>query len=308
MIQAIILGAGAGGGFPQWNSNAPGCRRSRAGDPDALPRTQASVAVSGDGQHWFILNASPDLRIQIERTPALHPNGDARSTPIAGVILTNSEVDSIAGLLTLRERQEFTLLAHASVHEQLDANPIFEVVSRALVPRLRMVLDEPIPLMATDGEPAGLTVTAFAVAGKLPLYAEAGLPDPAALSLDGGTVGLCLSDGMRRMLFVPACAMVTPDLLSRARDADCLLFDATLWRDDEMIQAGLGSKTGRRMGHLPVSGPGGVIESFRGLMSGSRILIHMNNSNPVLLADSPERRIAEAAGWVVAHDGMTWQL
>lgn len=295
MIQAIVLGAGAGGGFPQWNSDLPGCRRARSGDPMALPRTQASLAVSGDGEHWMILNASPDIRIQIERTAALHPSGGGRSTPIVAVALTGAEVDCIAGLLTLREGQPFRLLAPASVLSQLDHNPIFDVVSRTLVPRIALPLDAAIAV-----GPAKLAITAFAVPGKAPLYDESSArSDP-----EGETVGLEIDDGVHRLLFIPGCAAMTRSLRERIAGADLLLFDATLWDDDEMIAAGSGIKTGRRMGHMSVGGPGGTIESLRAVSIGRKILVHLNNSNPALLADSGQRGIAEREGWEVAFDGM----
>src|ERR1700735_3227357 len=145
-MQAIVLGAAAGGGFPQWNSNAEACRRARAGDPAARSRTQASVAVSADGVHWFLLNASPDLRRQIELTPALHPQRGLRSTPIAGVVLTGGDVDAIAGLLTLRERHAFNLHGTARMHQVLDANPIFEVLARDVVSRETIVIGDPVAL------------------------------------------------------------------------------------------------------------------------------------------------------------------
>lgn len=308
MIEAVVLGAGAGGGFPQWNSNAPGCVRARSGDPAAAPCTQASIAITTDRIQWFILNASPDLRIQIEHTPALHPTGRLRSTPIAGVILTGGEVDTITGLLCLREGQAFRLLATAEVLSRLDQNPIFEVVSRALVPRIALKLDQPFMLLAPQDDRSGLWVTGFPVPGKVPLYAEAGSLHPADASTDGETIGLDITDGARRLVFVPGCAVMTPELRSRLVGADCVFFDATLWQDDEMIQAGLGVKTGRRMGHMSISGAGGVFDSFRGLAIERKILIHMNNSNPVLLADSVERQSACDQGWDVAHDGMVVSL
>ena len=304
MIEVLVLGAGAGGGFPQWNSNAPACRRSRAGDPAAPAATQASIAVSGDGRHWFLLNASPDLRIQIERNAALHPQDGLRSSPISGVVLTGAEVDTVTGLLTLRERQGFSILATAPVLARLDANPIFEVLARDVVARIAIEPGATMPLPLTDGTPSSLQVTPFRVPGKVPLYAEGGLHEPDAALEDGETIGLEIGDGTSRLLYVPGCAMVTPALRLRLDGADCVFFDATLWRDDEMIRAGLGTKTGRRMGHMSVSGPGGVIESFRDLAVRRKILIHLNNSNPLLLADSEERRIAATAGWTVAHDGM----
>ncbi|MBB2167189.1 pyrroloquinoline quinone biosynthesis protein PqqB [Gluconacetobacter aggeris] len=303
MIDIIVLGAAAGGGFPQWNSNAPGCRRARAGDPDALPRTQASIAISGDGAHWFVVNASPDLRTQIGQTPALHPHEGLRSTPIAGVILTGGEVDTVTGLLTLRERQPFTLLGTRPVLDLLDANPIFEALDRAIVPRLALALDAPHALTLPDGKPAGLTITPFAVPGKVPLYAETG-PDPAAIVENGETVGLAITDGTRHVFFIPGCARMTGALRARLRGADIVFFDGTLWTDDEMLRAGVGQKTGQRMGHMSVSGTDGTISALADLDIGHRILIHINNSNPVLLADSPERAAARAAGWDVAFDGM----
>lgn len=303
MIDIIVLGAAAGGGFPQWNSNAAGCRRARSGDPDALPRTQASIAISGDGAHWFVVNASPDLRTQIGQTPALHPHESLRSTPIAGVILTGGEVDTVTGLLTLRERQPFTLLGTRPVLDLLDANPIFEALDRAIVPRLALTLDAPYALALPDGSPAGLTITPFAVPGKVPLYAESG-PDPAAIVENGETVGLAITDGTRHVFFIPGCAHMTEALRARLRGADMVFFDGTLWTDDEMLRAGLGQKTGQRMGHMSVSGANGAISALADLQIEHKILIHINNSNPVLLADSPEHAAARAAGWDVAFDGM----
>src|ERR1700749_3949438 len=167
-MQVRVLGAAAGGGFPQWNSNAAGCRRARAGDPRAKPRTQASVAVRADGGHWFLLNASPDLRQQIEATPCLHPRHGLRSSPIAGVILTGGDVDAIAGLLTLRERQPFTIYGTMQIHQVLDANPIFEVLARDVVTRQCISVGVPVALALPDGSASGLSVELFPVPGKIP--------------------------------------------------------------------------------------------------------------------------------------------
>lgn len=297
----MVLGSAAGGGFPQWNSNAEGCRRARSGDPAALPRTQSSVAVTADGERWYLLNASPDLREQIGRTPALHPQAGLRSSPIAGVILTGGDVDVIAGLLTLRERQAFTLYATPRIHAVLDANPIFEVLNRGIVARRPVELEETVVL---EG---GLTVTLFAVPGKVPLYLEQGETMP-AIQADETTVAALVSDGTRRLFFIPGCAQMTPELARRLHGADAVFFDGTLWRDDEMVAAGLGPKTGRRMGHMSLSGPDGTIAAFERIPVARRVIVHMNNSNPVLLADSPERAEAEAAGWTVAHDGLELSL
>ncbi len=303
MIRVVVLGAAAGGGFPQWNSNAEACRRARAGDPAALPRHQASVAVSADGQQWYILNAAPDLRQQIAENPCLHPREGLRSTPIAGVLLTGGEVDTVAGLLTLRERQPLRLVATAEVQALLAANPIFEALNREIVPRETAPLKSWFSLRRADGAGTGLSAMLFPVPGKVPLYMEPG-GHPAPEEPEGMTVGAAISDGRSRLFYIPACAAMTPELAELLRGAELVFFDGTLWRDDEMIRAGLGPKTGRRMGHISVDGPGGTIAAFAGLDVRRKILIHMNNSNPVLLADSPERAAVEAAGWQVAQDGM----
>jgi pyrroloquinoline quinone biosynthesis protein B len=306
-VHLRVLGAAAGGGFPQWNSNAPACRRARAGDPRAKPRTQASVAVSADGEHWFLLNASPDMRQQIEANSCLHPRHGLRSSPIAGVVLTGSDVDAIAGLLTLRERHAFTIHGTARTLDVLDANPIFEVLARDLVARRRVSIGETVLLALPDGSSSGLTLELFSVPGKIALYLEA--RDRAPDIVEGEeTVGAAIGDGERRCYFIPGCAGMTDALARRLRGADLVLFDATLWRDDEMRRAGLGDKTGLRMGHMSVSGPNGVMSAFRTIDVARKILLHINNSNPILLDDSPERAEVAAAGWEVAYDGMEIRL
>jgi pyrroloquinoline quinone biosynthesis protein B len=302
-MKVVILGAAAGGGFPQWNSHAPACQRARAGDPAAPARTQAGLAVSADGDAWFLLNASPDLRQQLEASPFLHPSHGLRSSPIAGAILTGSDVDAIAGLLNLRERQRLTIYATAKVLGVLDANPIFEVLARDVVQRQAIALEASVPLLKPNGNFSGLTIQSFAVPGKVPLYLEqAGVAPPIVVGEE--TVGLRISDGTRALYFIPGCAAMTADLADRLRCAELVFFDGTLWCDDEMIRAGLGSKTGRRMGHMSLIGPEGTIAAFAGLNVKRKILVHINNSNPVLLSDSSERAEVEKAGWEVGFDGM----
>jgi pyrroloquinoline quinone biosynthesis protein B len=299
-MRAVVLGAAAGGGFPQWNSNAAACRRARAGDPAAPPRTQASLAVSADGEHWTLINASPDLREQIGRSQFLHPRHGLRSTPITDVVLTGGDVDVIAGLLTLRERQPFSLWATAEIHRVLESNSVFDVLARDTVQRRPLTLDTPQRL---DG---GLTVELFAVPGKTPLYLEA--DDAPPILVDGTTVGAAVSDGTRTLFYVPGCAAMTPELAARLDGADLVFFDGTLWRDDEMVAAGLGAKTGRRMGHMSMAGAEGSIAAFEPIEVSRKVFIHINNSNPVLMADTPERAQAERAGWDVAFDGMEFEL
>jgi pyrroloquinoline quinone biosynthesis protein B len=303
MIRVCVIGAAAGGGFPQWNSNAAACRRARAGDPLARPRTQASIAVTADNDHWYLFNASPDLRQQIEANACLHPRDGLRSSPISGVVLTGGDVDAIAGLLTLRERHVFGVYATAEIHNILDANPIFEVLARDIVARHRIGLETPFAPALPDGAASGLLVTLFAVPGKVPLYLE-GSAEPPPIVESPATVGAAITDGHRQVMFVPGCAQMTDALARRLNGADTVLFDGTLWTDDEMLRAGIGSKTGRRMGHMSVSGPGGTLAAFAGIDARRKVLLHINNSNPILLNDSAEYRAVTAAGWEVAYDGM----
>lgn len=294
-LSAIVLGAAAGGGYPQWNCRCPVCRLAWNGDPRVTPRTQASVAVSADGASWTLLNASPDLRQQIAATPALHPRREGRDSPIAAVVLTGAEVDQVAGLLCLRERQPFVLHATADTLSLLEQNPVFDVLAHDAVRRQTVRVGQRVAL------PGGVVAELFEVPGKVPLYLEGRSADLAASA--GGNVGVELAAGGARLVFVPGAASLTSALLQRTEGADAVLFDATLFADDEMIHAGVGEKTGRRMGHMPIGGPDGSLALLSGL-GRRRIYIHINNTNPVLVEGSPERRAVEAAGWEVAFDGM----
>lgn len=307
MLRALVLGSAAGGGYPQWNSAGPGCMRARAGDPAAKPRTQTSLAVSADGERWVLLNATPDIRAQIEATPALHPRpapGGVRHSPIAAVVLTGGEVDSIAGLLTLRERHAFALYAAAPPLAALAANPIFNVLNPGLVPRRELPLGRQEQLTDAGSVGLGLSVEALPVPGKVPLFQEEPGGSDSGRSEEGDTIGLSVSAGGPALLFIPGCAALTPILRARIARADTVLFDGTLFRDDEMIRAGAGTRTGARMGHMSLDGPQGTLAVFRDIPVRRRILIHLNNTNPVLLADSPERAAVQAAGWEVAEEGM----
>jgi pyrroloquinoline quinone biosynthesis protein B len=302
----VVLGAAAGGGFPQWNSNNEACQRARAGDPKARPCTQSSLAVTGDDTHWFLLNASPDLRQQINENPSLHPHHGVRHSPIAGVVLTNGDVDHIAGLLTLRESQPLVIYATNRVLSVLRENSIFGVLNPSFVERRAMPPDEPFELETKEGAATGVVVEAFAVPGKVALYKEDAAAGSSFGTVAEDTVGLrvAMRDGDAHFFYIPGCAALTSALKDRLRNAPLVLFDGTLWRDDEMIVQEAGKKTGARMGHMSVSGPSGSLAGFEALGVRRRIFIHMNNTNPILLADSPERAAVGAAGWEVAFDGM----
>src|ERR1700704_879308 len=304
MLRVVILGAAAGGGIPQWNCGCPVCRKARSENPE-LRSTQASIAVSRDDEHWYLINASPDLRQQLTATPQLHPQRDRlRHSPIAGVILTNGEIDAVAGLLSMREGSPFTVYAHRRVLAILQSNSIFNVLSEKNVQRRPIEVDQAFEPVLPDGSPSGIEVMAFEVPGKAAWYLE-GQAHPAGSDGAGDTLGLRIEDkqGGKYLYFLAACARVTDELKSRLAGAPLIFFDGTVWRDDELIAAGLGAKTGKNMGHIAMSGDHGAIAAVAHLNIGRKIFLHINNSNPALLRASPERQIAERAGWQIPADG-----
>jgi len=310
-VRLKIIGSAAGGGFPQWNCNYRLSRSVRAGVEGLRPRLQSSLAASaGDGMGWVLFNASPDIRQQINETPGLQPAQGAplRSTPIRAVVLTNADVDHLAGLLSLRERQPFHLYATARVLAVLDANPIFRVLDPAHVRRRPVRLDQPFAIEGPDGA-TGLSAELFAVPGKVALFLETG---EAARDFEADpedTVGVRIRDADGRSVFyVPGCARVDPVLLERIGGADALLFDGTVFADREMAEAGVGTKTGRRMGHVPIDGEDGSLRALATARVARRVFVHINNTNPILDERSPERERVEAAGWEVAFDGMEMDL
>jgi pyrroloquinoline quinone biosynthesis protein B len=252
--------------------------------------------VSANGEQWVLINASPDLRAQIAATLALHPRGGLRDSPIAAVILTGGEIDQVAGLLTLRERQSFRLFATAATHAFVAANPMFGALAPELVSRRAVVPAERFAPVT------GIEAEFFTVPGKVPLYLEGTEASEATAN-----VGVELRAGDVRLIFVPGAAALPASVKDRLASADVVLFDGTLYRDDEMVQSGTGEKSGRRMGHMPIDGSDGTLAALEGL-SGRRLFIHINNTNPILIEDSPERARVMQAGWAVAEDGMEIKL
>jgi pyrroloquinoline quinone biosynthesis protein B len=293
-MKALVLGAAAGGGFPQWNCGCANCVRARAGDPAARPATQASVAVSADGERWLIVGASPDLRQQILANPKLAPAPGTRASPIAGVLLVSADVDGIAGLLVLREQHAFRLFAPAGILAVLRDNGVFASLDPALVERVELLAGQDIETGF------GITARLLEMPGKIPLYQE---DRTAAAAAPAVTYAARLTAGGRCCIVAPACARIDAPALAQLAEADLLFFDGTLFHDREMIEAGLSWKTGARMGHVSVSGPEGALARLAGLRA-RRVFFHINNSNPILLADSAERAAVEAAGFEVGWDGM----
>lgn len=292
-MRIIVLGAAAGGGLPQWNCGCTHCDAARTGRIPAM--TQSSIAVSLDGLSWAIVNASPDLRTQVAATPALRPTG-LRDVPLQAVLVTNGDIDHVAGLLSLREKQPFRLLATPVIQAILAANPMMAALDPDVVRREAIALDMPFELLP------GLSARLIPVPGKVPLYMEGVVVETAEIGEQ--TVAVELTAAGRRVVYAPGCATMPASLKQRLAGADVLLFDGTLWTDDEMIRAGLGGKTGARMGHMSVSGPQGSIAALGGIPLGRRIFVHLNNSNPLVDPASRERATAAASGWEVAHDGM----
>lgn len=306
-----ILGAAAGGGFPQWNCNGHNSASARAGNPGFTPRTQSSIAVSSDGIRWVLFNASPDLRSQIAANKELWPAtiGPSRNSPIRAAVVTNADVDHIIGLINLREAQAFSIYGSPRVLATIKSNSVFNVCNEAIVPRIELQLDKATTISGV-GEDLGLTVEAFAVPGKIALYLEDAEAGTNFGSRDGDTIGLKIIETAtgKSFFYIPGCAELDEPLAGRIKGAGLILFDGTLYTDDEMIKQGLMQKTGARMGHLSISGPDGTIEAFKNLEIQRKIFVHINNSNPVLDDNSQERRATEAAGWEVGFDGMEVRL
>lgn len=306
-----ILGSSAGGGFPQWNCNCRNCAAVRAGEPGYRARTQSSLAVSRDGVNWVLLNASPDLGAQLTQNPTLaaRAGGGSRNSPIKAVVLTNGDVDHVAGLLTLRESQAFFVYGAKRVLDVLASNSLFQVLNPDLVTREVLTIGEPTKI-AGAGADLGLVVEAFPVEGKIALYLEDASAGPNFGTQIGDALGLRIGDPAtgRAFFYVPGCAKIDEKLAARLRGASLVFFDGTLWHDAEMIEQGLLGKTGARMGHVNMSGPEGSIAGFAPLGVERKVYIHINNSNPVLNEFSAERKAAEEAGWEIGYDGMELSL
>ncbi|MDR3451431.1 MAG: pyrroloquinoline quinone biosynthesis protein PqqB [Rhodoferax sp.] len=306
-MQIRVLGAAAGGGFPQWNCNCANCAGLRAGTVRAHARTQSSICVAGDaGRDWALINASPDILEQIRAAPVLQPNRAARDTGIAGVLLMDGQVDHSTGLFMLRERgQKLPLWCTDPVFEDLtQGNPILRVLEHYCGVDRRAVPLDGSPFMI-DGVP-GVSLSALPLASKAAPYSP-----HREQSVAGDNIGLTLTDNStgRRVFYAPGLGKYDPQVDAVMRAADCVMVDGTFWTDDEMIAQGFSQKTGRSIGHLPQSGPGGMLEWLDSLPATTRkVLIHINNTNPILDEDSPQRAELTRHGVEVAYDGMVITL
>lgn len=296
-MRVRILGSAAGGGFPQWNCGCPGCRAVRDGTRPATPRTQSSIAVSPDGERWWLVNASPDVRTQLADTPDLHPTGD-RGSPLQGVLLTDAEIDHTLGLVLLREGSGVHVHATAATERTLRAGTGLLDTLEKFCP----VRWTPVDL-GTAHDLGGLTYRAFDV--PTAKHDRFGTGDGA-----GRVVGYRFTDTAtgRSAVYLPGVQELAPAVLDELAGADLLLIDGTTWHDDEMVRLGLAAKTARDMGHLHVGGPGGSLEVLSRLGLPRVVYVHINNTNPILLDDSDERAEVERAGFTVGTDGLDLEV
>lgn len=306
-MRVHVLGSGAGGGFPQWNCNCANCRNFRAGTVNAQARTQSSIAVSADNERWYLINAGPDIRHQIQTFPALAPKSSPRHTPISAVLLTNAEIDHVAGLLSLRESQPLSLYATQQVQGWiLETNAMFRTVCgppRCTWHTVRYGGSH--NLIGVDGKPSGLRYEAFTVPGRAPAYLLGRVSNWSEASI--GYKFIEQRSG-RSLVYLPGIKELDETVMPQLQSCDAFFLDGTCWTDDEMISVGLAQKTSVSMGHIPMTGPNGSLEQLASLHPVRKIYTHLNNTNPVLIEDSAERRAVEAAGWEVAFDGMDFEV
>ncbi|MBZ5571682.1 MAG: pyrroloquinoline quinone biosynthesis protein PqqB [Acidobacteriia bacterium] len=309
-MRVEILGSAAGGGFPQWNCNCRNCQSLRAGTFQGKARTQTQVALTNDNQHWFLLNASPDLRLQIEATPSLHPCSGLRDSPISGVVLTSADIDQVAGLLSLRELQPFHIYCTPSLRRILrQDNSVFAMLNRISnqVVWTDIHPSQSLALPTIDGTESGICCSGICLGSHYPAYVSP--KRSAELKPEEALLGLVLKSSTGgRLAYMPAVPAIDEPLLECLETVDVLLFDGTFWSDDELIRVQGSGATARDMGHVPVSGPDGSLRKLAGLHRPRKVFVHVNNTNPMLDESCPEYREVCAAGWEVAEDGWSFDL
>ncbi|MBT3046787.1 MAG: pyrroloquinoline quinone biosynthesis protein PqqB [Candidatus Thiodiazotropha sp. (ex Clathrolucina costata)] len=300
-----ILGSGAGGGFPQWNCNCTNCLGVRAGTINATPRTQSSITLSADGEDWVLFNASPDIRQQLASFPPLQPGRRIRDTAIRAIVLVDAQIDHTTGLLMLREHTEpWDVYCTRAVHDDLTSGyPIFNILSHFRGVNWHEIGTDQARFTIPGIE--GITFNAVPLKSEAPPYSP-----HRHNTVPGDNIGLRVDnlESGKNLFYAPGLGELEPHVIPFMEDADCLLVDGTLWIDNEMISAGISDKHGKEMGHLDQSGAGGIIEILSGLSKPRKILIHINNTNPILLQDSPQRQALDRAGIEVSYDGMEIEL
>ena len=304
-MKVMVLGSAAGGGFPQWNCNCNNCCGVRSGSLDAIPRTQSSIAVSVDGERWILFNASPDIRSQLEANPPLQPKRGRRDTGVHGVVLADSQIDHTTGLLFLREGCPLRVYCTDMVAQDLSTGfPIFVMLQSWD----GGVIHTTVPIDGSAFQVIDIeeiSITAIPLDGKAPPYSPH-RHDPHV----GDNVGYLIEDtrSQASLFYAPGLGQMSSALLDMMGGADCVMVDGTFWSEDEMQRAGVGTKLASDMGHLPQSGDEGMLHWLSKIPGPRKILIHINNTNPILIENSPERKLVEESGVEVAYDGMTFDL
>jgi pyrroloquinoline quinone biosynthesis protein B len=305
-VKVRLLGTAAGGGFPQWNCACPNCDGVRRRAVRATPRRECCVAVTADGRHWFVVNVPPDVRALVESFPPLLPTGTVRGSGIAGVLLTGADLDQVLGLLTLREGPRLAVHATASLRRSLAAGLSLPAALESYAgadwcePPVALA-----PLLTREGTPSGLNYAAFVLPGRPPRYLGGTAESP-----PGDCIGYVLVDEATgaRLVVAPTLPALGGATLGRLGACDALLLDGTFWGDDELPRLRAGTLRAAEMGHVPVGGPAGSLAAVGPLPVPRKVYIHINNTNPMLIEDSPERRAVEAAGAEVGWDGMEIEL
>lgn len=310
-MRARVLGSAAGGGFPQWNCGCPNCSGLRRGDLKARPRTQAQLAVSRDGSSWLLLNASPDLRQQLVATPELAPSPSVTGSSVTTILLTSADVDCVMGLLHLREFEPLHIFSTPAVRRILtEENTLFRVLARSNPPARweNLPIGRVIPLLPPSSLEMkdGLYCRAIPLFGDFPDYVSDSLR--LGLSAEEAVIAIQFVHKDRRLFYAPSLPGIGEEWRRSADESDLALLDGTFWKDDELIAARRSNKSAREMGHIPLSGEHGLLrQPFRPGKT-RKVLIHINNTNPVLNEDGPEYRALREAGFEIAYDGMEFEL
>lgn len=300
-----VLGSGAGGGFPQWNCNCANCKGVREGTIKATPRTQSSIAVSADGVDWILFNASPDIKKQMDDFPAFQPAREVRDTAIKAIVISDAQIDHVTGMLMLREHNKpWDVYTTEEVRGDLTSGfPIFNILSH-----FRGVNHHTIP---TDQSSFTIPAAEGLIFTAVPLKSEAPPYSPHRHNTrPGDNTGMRIEDTRtgKNLFYAPGLGVAEPHVLEYMRNADCVLVDGTVWTDDELSHEGISDKRALEMGHLDQSSKGGIMDMLSGMERPRKILIHINNTNPILNEESPQRQKLNEAGIEVSYDGMDIEL
>lgn len=300
-----VLGSGAGGGFPQWNCNCVNCKGVREGTIKASRRTQSSIAISANGTDWILFNASPDIKKQMDDFPALQPGRAVRDTGISAIVITDAQIDHTTGLLTLREHiAPWEIYTTEAVRQDLTtAYPIFNILGHFRGINHHEIATDESSFTIPSAE--GLIFTAVPLKSEAPPYSP-----HRHNTVPGDNIGMKIEDTRtgKNLFYAPGLGEAEPHVLEYMRNADCVLVDGTVWTDDEMSHEGISDKRAQEMGHLDQSSDGGIMSILNSMQRPRKILIHINNTNPILNEESPQRKTLDAAGIEVSYDGMELEL